>query len=97
MTHYSFVLAGAQHRPHAAQLRCHDLFDNEALRIEPEPDNKYDPFAHKVITTDNVFIGYVPKKIARNLATVDIVRANVQATSGLLPHIHVETTDGEVA
>lgn len=48
------------------------LSGREPVRLEPEPDNKYDPNAIKVMVAVDVgdvqCIGYVPKDLAKTIA-----------------------------
>ena len=60
----SFYLAGIQFRP---EEDTKDLNTDQVLKLEAEPDNQYDDQAIKVLTLDNKFIGYVPKKITKDL------------------------------
>lgn len=72
----TFFIAGVQFRPHGdisiagAKMNAGDL-----LQLIPEPTNKFDPNAVKIIfsqsTTEGlitVFLGYVPKKYSSEVA-----------------------------
>lgn len=51
-------IAGIPHRKPVLGL----LKVGEVLRLQPEPDNKFDPNAIKVLAkSDSVFLGYIPK------------------------------------
>lgn len=55
-------IAGVQHRDIAEQVRFRHLTEGERLLLIPEPDNAYDQNALKVLTEDQVFLGYVPAR-----------------------------------
>lgn len=59
-----FKVAGLFYRPFYSQYRAARLKINESLKLEAEPDNEIDPNAIKVMTTDNVELGYMPKDLA---------------------------------
>lgn len=40
---------------------------NDNLILELQPDNKYDEFAIKILSTDSTLIGYVPRYFNREL------------------------------
>ena len=52
---------GLYYRTAAEQTRAMNLKPGEALRLEPEPTNPFDPNAVKVLTEDGFHIGYVSK------------------------------------
>lgn len=59
-----FQVAGLYYRPYYNQHRAAQLKINEPLQLIAEPDNNFDPNAIKVMTMDNVEIGYMPKNLA---------------------------------
>lgn len=65
-----FAVAGSQFCPIAAQVRLSELREGERVILKPEPTNAYDPNAIQIITEDDVFIGYVPARIAKHLVSM---------------------------
>jgi hypothetical protein len=63
MTH-EFYVAGVKH--HSLHKIIFDLKPNDELDLVPEPENTYDSNAIKVLK-DNLMLGYVPAKIAKQL------------------------------
>ena len=61
----TFYIAGAQFHDLAKVIK--DIKVGELLNLEPEPNNKYDPNAVKILHED-VFLGYVPKKFSAEVA-----------------------------
>lgn len=59
-----FKVAGLFYRSDFCQRRAASLCINEPLLLQAEPDNEVDPNAVKVLTTEGVHIGYMPKDIA---------------------------------
>lgn len=59
-----FKVAGLFYRSDFCQRRAASLCINEPLLLQAEPDNEMDPNAVKVLTTEGVHIGYMPKDIA---------------------------------
>lgn len=64
-----FKVAGLYYRPYYNQHRAARLKINEPLKLEAEPDNEFDPNAIKVMTSDNVELGYMPKDLAAKWVT----------------------------
>jgi hypothetical protein len=60
------------------------------LRLEKDPNNKYDPFAIKVINGDGNQIGWVPKTISYHLTQ----QFHTLSTEG---HCHVESSRSVLA
>jgi len=58
-TIHSFFVAGV--RFHQANEVIHELKQGEKLKLVPEPENKFDPNAVKIMK-DETMLGYVPKK-----------------------------------
>ena len=54
-----FEVAGIRYRDEDAQDAAYGLEEGDYLELEEEPDNRYDPYAVKVLTTDGYHIGYV--------------------------------------
>ena len=70
-----FYIAGVQFRPKVDIKEALDrLKDGDKLYLEPEPSNKFDPNAIKIEslgdheTTDDIFLGYVPKKFSSEIS-----------------------------
>jgi HIRAN domain len=61
MNEVIFTLVGASYRPAASQLLVVSLSPADHVYLEPEPSNKFDKNAVKVLTTMGVHIGYVNK------------------------------------
>lgn len=97
MAIHSFTLAGARHRPSLAQQRCLQLVDGEALTVVPEPTNRFDKNALQIHTTDGIFIGYVPKSEAAELALEGtILHCSCLTANDLFPRILLETYEPSV-
>ena len=57
-----FQLAGLSFRPREAKLCVADMREGTTVTLVVEPDNRFDPFAVRVIDDDtSIFIGYVPR------------------------------------
>lgn len=54
-----FEVVGLRYRDEDAQYAAYGLEEGDYLELEEEPDNRYDPYAVKVLTTDGYHIGYV--------------------------------------
>lgn len=59
-----FKVAGLFYRPDSCQRKAASLCINEPLILQAEPDNEMDSNAIKVLTSDGVHIGYMPKEFA---------------------------------
>jgi len=59
-------IAGIEYRGAKAIKIIKSASDDTFAELEPEPDNKYDQFAVKVLL-DGVHVGYVPRKISYNI------------------------------
>lgn len=67
----TFYIAGVQHRQ-GWQQNVKQLVEGQDLQLVPEPDNKYDPNAIKIMNGD-IQLGYVPKKFSAEIvAAIDI-------------------------
>lgn len=60
-----FKVAGLFYRSSSSQRRAASLCINEPLLLQAEPDNEFDPNAVKVLTTEGIHIGYMPKDLAK--------------------------------
>lgn len=74
-----FFIAGVQFRPRAEiNAAVERMQVGDQLHLEPEPTNKFDPNAVKIIfnVTDNgeditpLFLGYVPKKFSSEISAL---------------------------
>ena len=66
---FTFPLIGNNYRPIECQVRARNLNNGDEVRLQRQPDNPYDPNAIQVYTTDdNLFIGFVPRKWASEMA-----------------------------
>jgi|WetSurMetagenome_2_1015567.scaffolds.fasta_scaffold94286_3 hypothetical protein len=72
-----FYLAGVQFRPTTAIAAIQNLQEGDELILDPEPDNKYDPNAIRVMVDSEVgdeatreHLGYVPKKFSAEIAAM---------------------------
>ncbi len=54
-------IVGNRHRPLSAQIRLAELPFREPLFLQFEPDNKFDANAIKVMTADEICLGYIAK------------------------------------
>lgn len=53
-------ISGISYRSRSEIKRAGELYSGEFLYLEEEPQNAYDSDAIKVITDDDIFIGYIP-------------------------------------
>lgn len=67
-TERKFYLAGVQFRPNAVAV-LNELNEGDILDLEPEPTNKYDPNAIKILSGVE-HVGYVPKTLSAEIATM---------------------------
>lgn len=65
----SFAVKGLQYRDEDAQDAAYGLEEGDYLELEKEPDNEYDPYAVKVLTTDGYHIGYVEATKAKRISS----------------------------
>ena len=62
-------LAGLSFRPKSTKLLVAEFEINREFRLEPEPDNPYDPWAVRVIDElTNEFVGYIPRTASKKVA-----------------------------
>lgn len=81
----AFYVAGIQFRLDAFASVANEARIGNVVTLEPEPDNKYDPFAVKVILHDE-HVGYVPRSfsewVTKNLHNCNasyIIRINLDS------------------
>ncbi len=66
----TFYIAGVQFRPkNEIEEAIKAISKEDYLKLEPEPDNKFDPNAIKIIF-ENDFLGYVPKKYSSEITAL---------------------------
>lgn len=91
----TFYVAGVQFRP-AAEVRevMSYIHEGSYLDLKPEPENKYDPNAIKIVfveyDTDDLHLGYVPKKFSAEVAAlleagIDLVCIVLEANPNAKP------------
>ena len=59
-------VVGLYYRGDGARLAVDELEPGDEVTLEPEPENKYDAYAVKVLS-GSVHIGYLPKELAAYL------------------------------
>jgi hypothetical protein len=64
---WEFYIAGVKH--HQLHTVIDEIEEGDILQLEPEPTNKYDKHAVKVLF-EEVMLGYVPGKISQAVSTV---------------------------
>lgn len=65
---YDATLVGYSHRPIEVRLAYRELYEGQALILEPEPDNKFDANAVKVIEPESeIFLGYLDRNNAASV------------------------------
>ena len=75
----SFYIAGVQYRPRNEILTAaKELNEGDVLILEPEPTNKYDPNAVKILTEEGIFLGYVPKKFSSEISAMLQIDENLE-------------------
>ena len=86
---HEFFIAGVQH--HEYKSCINDLIEGMKLMLIPEPDNKFDPNAVKIVadsilyendldTHKSFMLGYVPAKIASPVGAMLEIHDNVTCT-----------------
>lgn len=61
-------IRGAHFRGEEAKNICALMSKGEAVALEREPENQYDPFAIKAMTGNGIHIGYIAKEDAAAIA-----------------------------
>lgn len=65
-----FYIAGVQFRSARDKEALLNVNEGDELFLEPEPENKFDPNAIKIVDEGNSFhFGYVPKKFSSEVAS----------------------------
>ncbi len=74
-----FFIAGVQFRPRTEiDMAAKTIEVGGGLILKPEPTNKFDPNAVQILTTEDVFLGYVPKKFSSEVSAMLSIGAPVQ-------------------
>lgn len=76
-----FFIAGVQFRPKdeiAAAAKQMEV--GGGLILKPEPTNKFDPNAVQILTTEDIFLGYVPKKFSSEVSALLSIEAPLICT-----------------
>lgn len=74
------TLMGASFRPAEVKDLIRNLDIDDVLTLERDPDNQYDPYAIKLLNDDGIFLGFVAKEQAAELAPLlDLEEATVTA------------------
>lgn len=92
---YDTYIAGVKFRPGAREYLA-ELEAGTALEHEPEPTNRFDPSAIKLIH-EGMFVGYVPRaaaeKMAQQIADGTFDRVVFKTGTKIVLHYHKD--DGE--
>jgi hypothetical protein len=76
-----FFIAGVQFRPRAEiNAAAKQMEVGGGLILKPEPTNKFDPNAVQILTTEDVFLGYVPKKFSSEVTALLSIDAPIICT-----------------
>lgn len=70
MTTYLTPLMGASFRPTEIKDAIRGLEVGDELRLERDHENEYDENAIQLVTDDGVFLGFVRKELAAELAPI---------------------------
>lgn len=100
-------LVGTGHRPIEAQQRAMELRQGEEVYLVPDPENEFDSNAIKILSDDDVFMGFVAARDYKNeglLLAADLVEIveDVVAIVGdgagtKSPYIEIETKAQDAA
>ncbi|MDG5472461.1 HIRAN domain-containing protein [Jeotgalibacillus sp. ET6] len=74
----SFFINGMRHQTSIHKSWMHAVSAGDLLKLELEPDNIVDPFAVKILTANNIHLGYVPG--IYNKALHALLKRNVPLT-----------------
>lgn len=58
-----FTIAGLKHRPQEARDELNIIDSGTELTLVPEPDNKFDSNAIKILSPKGTFLGYIPRRM----------------------------------
>lgn len=67
--HYETHIAGHRFRPLSTKEMYEEVPEDSELLLEPEPTNKHDPWAVKVMA-DGEFVGYIPKELSPDVSKI---------------------------
>ena len=81
MTPKTFFLAGVQFRTLEERKALAECQEGETLELIPEPDNKFDPNAVKIMKGDLHF-GYVPRRFSSEVSAA--LECGVKLTCGII-------------
>jgi hypothetical protein len=56
----NFYINGMRHREHLSKSWYDEISVGDSLFAELEEENKYDPYASKILTRDGIHLGYIP-------------------------------------
>jgi hypothetical protein len=99
----NFFIAGGQY--HDLAKVVYKLRNGQTLDLQPEPDNKYDPNAVKIlarIEDENIFLGYVPKRFSSEISmaietgmdiTCTILNLNPKAKTWEMCMVEIRSAD----
>jgi len=68
MTKVMSKIVGMTFRDPKSRNRLNSLWNGESLVLEREPSNPYDHNAVKILSTDNIHLGYIRRELAQTLA-----------------------------
>ena len=76
-----FFIAGVQFRPRPEiDAAAKQMEVGGGLILKPEPTNKFDPNAVQILTTEDIFLGYVPKKFSSEVTALLSIEAPIICT-----------------
>jgi hypothetical protein len=100
MAQFIASLAGASFRPADVKDIIRELSEGDQVFLERDPDNQYDANAIKFVNDEGVFLGFVNKEIAAEIAPLldeseaVVLTAIVHDTSSpLKPIIRIDIGD----
>lgn len=76
------TIAGTKFRDIEAQVTAARLKKGDPLVLVPEPDNKHDKYAVKVMTPEGTFLGYVPRVFSYEVAAAIAQGEELRSTAG---------------
>ena len=81
---YFMRLRGLKYMPIASQEAASQLCVNDMLILLPEPENIYDKNAIKVLTKDNIHIGYIPTSCCDHVLSMIKKNEHLNAKVGII-------------
>ncbi len=73
----AFLVTGLRFRTDRERERAADLQVGERLSLVPEPENPFDPYAHRLDSDDGFCVGYVPRYFAPDLVRLGRLGASL--------------------